>query len=68
MPTYIYQCDRCNIKFEEKSSYSDPLREACINPDCVGEVHVVIPSTPFFFKGKNWKPEKQDDGSRIYTQ
>ena len=67
-PTYVYQCQRCNLKFEEKSGYHDPFREKCIDPSCRGKVEVVIQSTPFFVKDKNWKPEKQADGSKIYTQ
>ncbi len=68
MPVYEFQCKRCNLKFEKKQSYSEELVRVCPNPDCGGEVHVVLQPTPFFFKEKNWKPEKQGDGSKIYTQ
>jgi len=67
MPTYIYQCESCKLKFEERSSYSDPLREKCINPDCGGKVHVVIQSIPFSFKKEGKQREKQADGSTIWS-
>lgn len=62
MPTYIYKCRRCNLRFEEKRGYHDPPREKCIDPDCGGKVERVIQSTPFFFKRK----KEQADGSRVY--
>ena len=32
MPTYDYQCDACNHKFEEFQQISDPLLKTC--PKC----------------------------------
>ncbi|MFA7101500.1 MAG: FmdB family zinc ribbon protein [Bacilli bacterium] len=49
MPVYVYECDSCGNKFEEKQSFNDePLNEC---PKCGGKVHRVIFATPVHYKG-----------------
>jgi len=40
MPTYEYQCTRCNLNFEEFKPMSAPKRQRC--PECRGKVERVI--------------------------
>jgi len=49
MPTYVYKCEACNCKFEEKQSFNDEPIAVC--PKCGGKVHRVIFATPVHYKG-----------------
>lgn len=52
MPTYVYECEDCGVRFERLQSYSDaPLREC---PECSGHVHRVIQPVGVIFKGSGF--------------
>ncbi len=52
MPTYVYECEDCGVRFERLQSYSDaPLREC---PECCGHVHRVIQPVGVIFKGSGF--------------
>ena len=40
MPTYEYECTKCNKQFEMDQKISDPPRKRC--PDCRGKVIRII--------------------------
>ena len=68
MPTYVYRCKRCNLPFETKQGYDDAPLEKCPDPDCRGKVERVMQPFSFSMKKEGWQPERQADGSRIYSQ
>ncbi|MCU0506839.1 MAG: hypothetical protein MUC34_00295 [Anaerolineae bacterium] len=52
MPTYVYECDDCGVRFERLQSYSEaPLRDC---PECNGHVHRVIQPVGVIFKGSGF--------------
>jgi putative FmdB family regulatory protein len=52
MPTYVYECQDCGVRFERLQSYSDaPLRDC---PECNGHVHRVIQPVGVIFKGSGF--------------
>ena len=52
MPTYVYECEDCGVRFERLQSYSDtPLREC---PECCGHVYRVIQPVGVIFKGSGF--------------
>jgi putative FmdB family regulatory protein len=52
MPTYVYECSDCGVRFERLQSYSDaPLRDC---PECGGHVHRVIQPVGVIFKGSGF--------------
>lgn len=52
MPTYVYECEDCGVRFERLQSYSDaPLRDC---PECSGHVHRVIQPVGVIFKGSGF--------------
>lgn len=52
MPTYVYECEDCGVRFERLQSYSDaPLRDC---PECNGRVHRVIQPVGVIFKGSGF--------------
>ncbi len=52
MPTYVYECEDCGVRFERLQSYSDaPLRDC---PECNGHVHRVIQPVGVIFKGSGF--------------
>jgi putative FmdB family regulatory protein len=52
MPTYVYECDDCGVRFERLQSYSEaPLRDC---PECSGHVHRVIQPVGVIFKGSGF--------------
>jgi putative FmdB family regulatory protein len=52
MPTYVYECADCGVRFERLQSYSDaPLRDC---PECNGHVHRVIQPVGVIFKGSGF--------------
>ncbi len=52
MPTYVYECKDCGVKFERLQSYSDPTLKEC--PECGGHVHRVIQPVGVIFKGSGF--------------
>lgn len=52
MPTYVYECKDCGVKFERLQSYSDPTLKDC--PECGGHVHRVIQPVGVIFKGSGF--------------
>jgi putative FmdB family regulatory protein len=52
MPTYVYECGDCGVKFERLQSYSDPTLRDC--PECGGHVHRVIQPVGVIFKGSGF--------------
>lgn len=52
MPTYVYECSDCGVKFERLQSYSDPALRDC--PECGGHVHRVIQPVGVIFKGSGF--------------
>lgn len=52
MPTYVYECEDCGVRFERLQAYSDaPLRDC---PECCGHVHRVIQPVGVIFKGSGF--------------
>jgi len=49
MPTYLYECDDCEHRFEVKQSFSDEPLSVC--PECGGKVNRLIFATPVHYKG-----------------
>ncbi len=52
MPTYVYECKDCGVRFERLQSYSDPSLKDC--PECGGHVHRVIQPVGVIFKGSGF--------------
>lgn len=52
MPTYVYECSDCGVKFERLQSYNDPALRDC--PECGGHVHRVIQPVGVIFKGSGF--------------
>jgi putative FmdB family regulatory protein len=52
MPTYVYECGDCGVRFERLQSYSDPTLKEC--PECAGHVHRVIQPVGVIFKGSGF--------------
>ncbi len=52
MPTYVYECTDCGVRFERLQSYSDATLREC--PECGGQVHRVIQPVGVIFKGSGF--------------
>ncbi len=52
MPTYVYECEDCGVRFERLQSYSDASLREC--PECSGHVHRVIQPVGVIFKGSGF--------------
>ena len=52
MPTYVYECEDCGVRFERLQSYSDTSLRDC--PECNGHVHRVIQPVGVIFKGSGF--------------
>lgn len=52
MPTYDYQCTKCQYRFELRQSFSDEAVAAC--PSCDGKASRRISLVPVVFKGAGW--------------
>jgi len=52
VPTYVYECDSCEHRFEERQGFNDdPLTEC---PRCGGTVRRVFHPAPIIFKGSGF--------------
>jgi putative FmdB family regulatory protein len=70
MPTYEYECESCNFRFERKQRFDEEPVAMC--PKCGGKSRRVIHSVPVIFKGSGFyttdsrkgvpKPEKGKKG------
>ena len=52
MPTYEYQCDKCQRIFEVRQRISEPALTTC--EACGGEVRRLLSATTFILKGGGW--------------
>jgi len=52
VPTYEYQCDRCNRVFEIRQRISEPALTT--HDDCGGAVRRLLSPAPFILKGGGW--------------
>ena len=52
MPTYVYECEDCGVRFERLQSYTDAPLKDC--PECSGHVHRVIQPVGVIFKGSGF--------------
>ena len=52
VPTYEYQCGKCQRVFEVKQRISEPALTRC--EACGGEVRRLLSATPFILKGGGW--------------
>ncbi len=71
MPTYEYECSRCDFRFERKQRFEEEPIAMC--PKCQGKTRRVINSVPIIFKGsgfyvtdsrKSSVPEVAKEGAR----
>ena len=52
MPIYLYECDRCGIRFERLQRFSEAPLTQC--PECEGHVHRVIQPAGVIFRGSGF--------------
>jgi len=52
VPTYEYECGKCQFRFERKQSFDEEPVAVC--PQCQGKARRVIHSTPVIFKGSGF--------------
>jgi putative FmdB family regulatory protein len=52
VPTYEYQCDRCNRVFEIRQRISEPALTT--HEGCGGSVRRLLSPAPFILKGEGW--------------
>lgn len=52
MPTYVYECDSCEHRFEERQGFDDDPLTDC--PRCEGSVRRVFHPAPIIFKGRGF--------------
>jgi putative FmdB family regulatory protein len=52
MPTYEYECESCNFRFERKQRFDEEPVAMC--PKCGGKSRRVIHSVPVIFKGSGF--------------
>jgi putative FmdB family regulatory protein len=52
VPTYEYQCGKCQRVFEVRQRISEPALTKC--EACGGEVRRLLSATPFILKGGGW--------------
>jgi len=49
MPIYVYECDRCGLRFERRQSMTEQTLVDC--PECEGHVQRVVQPVGVVFKG-----------------
>jgi len=52
MPIYVYECDKCGVRFERKQLMSEDPVSVC--PECSGHVHKVFQPVGIIFKGSGF--------------
>ena len=52
MPIYVYECDKCGVRFERKQQMSEDPVSVC--PECSGHVHRVFQPVGIIFKGSGF--------------
>ena len=52
MPTYEYQCEKCQREFEVRQRITEAPLTAC--EVCGGRVKRLLSSAPFILKGEGW--------------
>lgn len=52
MPTYLYECDSCGVRFERTQRMSEEPLTDC--PECDGHVHRVIQPVGVIFRGSGF--------------
>jgi putative FmdB family regulatory protein len=52
VPTYEYQCEKCQRVFEVRQRITEPPLTAC--DDCGGRVKRLLSPAPFILKGEGW--------------
>jgi len=52
MPTYEYECDDCQDRFERRQGFDEEPISVC--PKCKGRARRVIHSVPIIFKGSGF--------------
>ena len=52
MPTYEYQCEKCQRVFEIRQRITEPALTIC--EVCGGHVKRLLSSAPFILKGEGW--------------
>ena len=52
MPIYLYQCDKCGVRFERMQRMTASPLTQC--PECDGHVHRVIQPVGIIFKGSGF--------------
>jgi putative FmdB family regulatory protein len=54
MPTYEYECTKCERTFDHEQRITDPPLAECPVEECKGSVRRLIPRTSFTLKGAGW--------------
>lgn len=55
MPTYEYECQKCQEHFEQTQKISDPPVKECPKPECKGEAkRLIAGASAFVLKGGGW--------------
>jgi len=59
MPTYVYRCSVCDLKFEDKEPMSAPTERECV--EC-GEIanRIIVPGCGFILKTDGWSKTGYD--------
>ena len=52
MPIYVYECEKCGVRFERKQQMSEDPVSIC--PECSGHVHRVFQPVGIIFKGSGF--------------
>lgn len=68
MPTYVYECSGCGIRYELTQKMTDPPETEC--KECGGNVHrVLVGGTGFIMKsGGSGHSGKRSGGCRLETE
>ena len=52
MPIYVYECEKCGVRFERQQQMSEDPVSVC--PECAGHVHRVFQPVGIIFKGSGF--------------
>ena len=59
MPLYEYKCNECELVFEVRQKFSDPLITEC--KVCNGKVEKLVSGASFALKGGGWYDQGYSD-------